>query len=513
MNLEGLAGGVLWVGFGGSEPDAVDVASLAGLGPGGLVLFARNVGTPPETAALTARLRAEVRDADGRPPLLAIDQEGGRVARLRRGSPAFPSALALGAAGDPALAERAGLAVATELRKAGVDVDFAPVLDLLLDAANPAIGTRAFGDDPPAVGRLGAAWCRGLQRGGVASVLKHFPGHGASPLDSHVTLPRIDAGRATLERRELVPFRAGIDAGACGVMAGHLLVTALDRTRAASASRVALRELLRDELRFDGICFTDCLQMDAVAREPGTPEAALAALEAGADAPIVSHDLPVAYAVRAAIVQAVRSGRVPLQRLEEAHARLRALRERLDRMRSRAECEPDPAAVARLVAERAIALVRGDAALDPARVVNVVSFEGDATDGVGSRAGGAPLHLMLRERKIRAESMRVPLDPPGDLLEMLGDVISSQRDRRFVIVARRAYLVANQARAVDALLAAAPDAVLVSALEPFDEARFPQARTVVCTFGDDATTFEALADVLAGRRAARGRVPLVAIRA
>jgi beta-N-acetylhexosaminidase len=509
LTLEGLAGSLLWVGFPGATPEEVPLAALRDLAPGGLVLFGRNVTAPEATARLVEAVRGALARGAGGPPPVAIDQEGGRVARLQRGFAAFPSALALGACADAGLAHAFGSGLATEIRRAGAGVDFAPVLDLLLDPGSTVIGTRALGDEPQAVAPLGAAMVRGLQGGGVAAVVKHFPGHGASAVDSHLALPRIEASPDELRARELVPFAAAFEAGALGVMAGHLLVPSFDPERPASLSRRTLDDVLREQLGFRGLCFTDCLLMEAIARRPGgSVAAAVDALEAGADALVISHDLETARAARDAIVAAVRSGRIPLARLEEARARAAAFASALDASAARAASESDPAAVARRVAAGAVTLVRGRAALDATRIVNVIAFEGDASDGIGSRVERTPLHVLLRERRVRAESLRLPLEPTAGDLETLDDVLSTQRERQLVIVARRAHLFPAQAAAIDALLVASPDAVLVAALEPFDVERFPEARSVLCTYGDDATTFEALAEILSGRAEARGRMPV-----
>ncbi len=508
-DLERLAASVLCVGFPGDSPEAVPLETLRTLRPGGFVLFARNVSMPEGTRALVDALCAVAYDAgDPVAPLVAIDQEGGRVARLQRGAVIFPSAMAVGACADAALAERVGLALASELRRCGVSLDFAPVADLALAAESGVIGTRAFSDDPADAAACVAALVRGLQRGGVGATLKHFPGHGASAADSHLTLPSLDVSLETLRARELVPFRAGIAAGADAVMAGHVLLPALDAARPASLSPRILVELLRDELGFEGVCFTDCLEMDALAGWPGgVPGAALAALAAGADGLVISHRLELAVAARDAIVAAVVAGALPRARLEQAAARMLALRVRLER--SAPESERDPAAVAALVAHEALTLVRGSVPELAGRVVNVVSFEGAKADGVGSRvASHSALHLALRTRRVRGESLRVPLEPDELALEALLELIAAQPERPLVILTRRALVHAAQAHAVDALLAVAPDALLVAALEPFDVARFPQARNVACTYGDDEPSFEALADVLAGRAVARGRLPV-----
>ncbi len=218
--------------------------------------------------------------------------------------------MALGAADDPALAERVGLLVAGDLRSAGVTVDFAPVLDLALEARSAVVGTRAFGDDPQRVGALGAAFGRGLERGGVAATYKHFPGHGATAHDSHDLLPRLTAGADLLRSRDLVPFRIAVAAGARAIMVAHVVAAAFDDELPASLSPRVVAGVLRGELGFTGACFTDCLEMDALAGF-GAARAAVLALQAGADCALISHSLERAGEARDAIVAAVLAGDLP----------------------------------------------------------------------------------------------------------------------------------------------------------------------------------------------------------
>jgi len=488
--LERLAGSLLCVGFEGESATEPVFEALRDLGPGGVVLFSRNVSTPLRARELSDALRAELGTL-----VVAVDQEGGRVARFRREFPALPSAMAVAAAGEPAACELLALGLAGELRGAGVDLNFAPVADLALDPRNTVIGTRAYSGDPERAAAFVGAAVRGLQRGGVAATLKHFPGHGATAIDSHVALPVLDVAADTLRTREFVPFAAGIAAGARAVMIGHLAVPALDGARPASLSPVVITQTLRRELGFDGAIVTDCLQMDAIARGVGTPRAAVLALAAGADFLTISHDLGVARAARDAIVAALGSGELDPSALEASAARVATLRG--------AGATPAQAGdlreLAARVARAAVTLVRGEVRLGRDRPVNVVSFEGSATDGVAPEsADSLSLHLALRRRRFQAESLRVALAPPAEMLEHLLALVAAQRDRSLVIVMRRAHLHAAQAQAIDALLAASPGALLVSALEPFDVPRFPQAANVVCTFGDDELMTDALADAMAG---------------
>jgi beta-N-acetylhexosaminidase len=501
--LRRLAASVLCVGFEGATPEDAPLEALADLAPGGVVLFARNVRDVASTRILvdaaTAAIGGDV------PAFVAIDQEGGRVTRLRAGAAQMPAMMALGASGDAELARRVGLATANDLRRAGCTVNFAPSADLALEPASAVIGARALGDDPASVGSLVAALVSGLQAGGVAATLKHFPGHGATAADSHVALPVVEVSAATLRARDLVPFARGIAAGAKAVMTAHVLVRALDADRPATISRAVLTDLLRGELGFTGACFTDCMEMDAIANGVGTVRGAVAALAAGADCVLISHRLEIARAVRDGIAQAVSSGELALSRLEEAARRVAALRA----WKAPAPPAIDGAAVAREVARRAVTRVRGSLRLDASIPVTVVSFEGATAEGAqGRHTDHASLNMALRTRRFRCEVFRAPLEPESEMLEHLVDLVRAQAGRQFLFLSRRAHCYPAQRLAVQALLDVAPDALLVSVREPFDAMSFSQARNVACTYGDEEVSIDALAEAIAGRIEAQGVMPV-----
>ncbi len=479
------------------------MAELAELAPAGVVLFSRNVGSPQETRALVAAVRA----ASGRHAFVAVDQEGGRVARLRRGFTPIPSMMAVGACNDPVLAERVGTALAVDIARAGADVDFAPVLDLALEPANTVIGTRAFGDDPLRASILGAAVVHGLQNGGAAATLKHFPGHGATTLDSHHALPHLAADAATLRAREFVPFGAGIAAGAKAVMSAHVVVDGLDPDAPATLSQLILNGVLRDELGFRGVCFTDALEMKAIAGSVGSARAAVLAVMAGADCVLASEGLELARAVRGALLSAVESGELPFARLREAAARVARLREGLPHLTAFAE----PSAhdeIGMQVARRAVTALHGETRLDPARPVSIVSFEGAHFDGAAdANDERVSLNLALRRRHRRSESLRVPLDPEPEMVTHLLELLRAQ-NHQLVLIMRRAHLHPGQRRAVEALVQAVPQAVAISALEPFDAPLAARAGGLLCSYGDDECAIEALADILSGRAEPVGTLPV-----
>jgi beta-N-acetylhexosaminidase len=319
----------------------------------------------------------------------------------------------------------------------------------------------------------------------------------------------VSTGRETLRAREWLPFARAFAAGARAVMSAHVLVPALDPELPATLSPRILRDVLREELGFAGVCFTDCLEMEGVAARFGTARAGVMALAAGADALLVSHDLTRAEAVRDAIVAAVNAGELPLARVEEAAARVAVLRREHATADSGTVDSLDADDVAREIARRAIVHLRGELLLAPERPVTIVSFEGAASDGIATAAAERPsLNLALRRRRMRSELLRVPLEPEPEMLETLLDVVRGQAARTLVVLTRRAHLHAAQQDAVRALLAAVPEALVVAMLEPFDAACFPQARNVACCFSDEITSVEALADVLAGRSVASGRLPV-----
>ena len=313
-----LAHSVLMVGLPGPELDEGTAAALAA-GTSGVILFAHNI----EGAAQLRSLTGAAACAAGGPLLVAVDQELGPIARLRSLVTPLPST-AEAMAMSPLELELTGQLLGDEMLALGVNVDLAPVVDVV-QGPNPVLADRHLGGDPTLVGELGAAFVRGLQQAGVIAVPKHFPGHGRSITDPHGVVTRIDASMEELEAVDFPPFDAVIAAGAPALMVGHPIYEALDADLPASLSPAVL-DLLRDRFHFDGVAVTDSLSMTGVAagREPG--EVAVAALAAGEDLLLVVDPAQVEETV-AAIVAAVATGGLPLERLQEASARVLGLAE------------------------------------------------------------------------------------------------------------------------------------------------------------------------------------------
>jgi len=324
-DAERLAAGLILIGIPGRDVDA-DTASMLRSGLGGVVLFDRNAGTPDAVRKLVDALRAEARA----PIVIAVDQEGGRVQRLRDGFTELPSLRAIGE--GAADAERIGRTIARELAAVGVDLDFAPVVDVDSNPANPVIGARSFGTDPELVARLGAAMIRGMQEGpiveSVSACAKHFPGHGDTDLDSHLTLPHLRHPVERLERVEWPPFRAAIGAGVAAVMTAHIVFEAIDPQRPATLSRAVLAGALRTRLGFRGAVISDDLRMRAVADLLPPAELAVAAVQAGCDLLLVCDDVDAQRAAIEGLAQAIVDGTLDLPDVHAALGRVAALRRR-----------------------------------------------------------------------------------------------------------------------------------------------------------------------------------------
>lgn len=309
-------------GFVGTTlPDWLAARLRAGLG--GVCVFGQNVASIEQLRALTDAIYAANPDA-----VVAIDEEGGDVTRLyyETGSP-YPGNAVLGRLGNPGYTEQVARRVGWELRRAGCNLDFAPDVDINSNPDNPVIGVRSFGSSPELVAEQSAAWTRGLQSAGVAVCAKHFPGHGDTAQDSHLVLPEVDLDVDQLRERELLPFRAVIEAGARTIMTSHILLPQLDAERPATLSPTIIEGLLRRELGFQGVVVSDALDMKGASGDRGIPEAAVLALAAGCDLLCIgteNTDDQLAE-IEDAIVAAVESGRLAEARVDEAAARVLAL--------------------------------------------------------------------------------------------------------------------------------------------------------------------------------------------
>ncbi|MFB6787879.1 glycoside hydrolase family 3 protein [Streptomyces olivaceus] len=454
---------VLQPGFAGTTaPDWL----LRRLGEGlaSVALFGRNVTSPEQVAALTAQLRAEREDV-----LVAIDEEGGDVTRLevRTGS-SFPGNHALGAVDDVGLTREVAAALGRRLADSGVNFNWAPSADVNSNPDNPVIGVRAFGADTDLVARHTAAYVTGMQSAGVATCTKHFPGHGDTGIDSHHAVPLIDVDADVLAARDLVPFRAAVAAGSRAVMSAHILVPALDPDRPATLSRRILTELLRGELGYDGLIVTDGIEMRAIAGTYGIERGTALAIAAGADAICVGGGLSDEDTVRRlsdALVEAVRSGELPEERLADAAERVRSLSRWTTANRPGAR--PEDAAdgdVGLRAARRALRVTAAEDFTPLTGAPYVAAFTPVANIAVGDET---PWGVAAELRRLLPGTETGSFSGP----DAGADALAAADGRRVVAVVRDEHRHPWMAAALDTLLAARPDTVVVEMGVPRAEPR------------------------------------------
>ena len=295
---------------------------------GGVIFFARNVESPEQVADLSRQAQALAADI---PLWVSVDQEGGRVARLKRPFTEWPPMITLGRAGSEGdrLAARFAQALAAELHAVGISLDYTPVLDVLTNPKNPVIGDRALSERAEDVARIGSVIIRTLQAEGIAACGKHFPGHGDTSTDSHHELPLLEHPPDRLDAVELVPFKAAIAAGVASIMTAHILIPALDEENPGTLSAAVVDGLLKKTLGYEGLVLSDDLEMKAISGRYGHSEATIRAIAAGCDAVLMCAPRPEEQmAALEAVIYAVEDGRLPLKRVDDALSRQRRAKER-----------------------------------------------------------------------------------------------------------------------------------------------------------------------------------------
>ncbi len=324
MSVEAKVGQLMMVGFGGHAVDASIVALVKGKLVGGVCMFKRNINDPLQVGQLNDGVRALL--ADSIPPFIAVDQEGGSVVRLSDGVLVLPGNMALGATRNERLAYEAGRAQGDDLRRLGFNMNLAPVLDVNINPRNPVIGVRSFGDEPGLVSSFGAEFVRGQQDANIATVAKHFPGHGSSDSDSHKQLPVLTETEDELVSA-LRPFEAAMKVGLDGMMTAHVAAPKVtgDELPATLSERI-LGDILRRRMKFNGLVLTDEHEMEAIADRYGVGRAAVMAIKAGADMVLVPWRVERKAEAHAALLEAVKNGEISRVRLEDSLRRFLLLK-------------------------------------------------------------------------------------------------------------------------------------------------------------------------------------------
>jgi len=502
------------------------------LGVGGCIVFGGNVDSTPE-------LIGDLVEVSPHPLIVASDLERGLGQQLEGGT-VFPSQMALAAGGVPDLAFAQGWVTGIEARTVGMNLVFAPVADVLTEPSNPIIGARSYGQDPMAVADLCSAFVQGCQAWGVGATAKHFPGHGATVLDSHIELPVVPADRATMEERDLVPFRAAVAAGVRAVMTAHVAFPGLGTGETpATLSREIVDGMLRRDLGFGGLVVTDALIMGAIARTLGPGEAAVRALEAGCDVLLVPGDVVLAVD---AILAAVLSGRLSEERIERSLGRIAEFHEwtglceepdapvdglrpdvscMLEGMRrgdgaSRAEGSQSHNAVALEIARRGVTLLRDAGGLVPCDPKAYAPARA-ASFALAESASRVNLLWLRSEINARIPGLEIPVADDATSDEKIGRMEETARRAECIMVAVFDDVAAWRGRSgpsdrlvsvLGRLAGACPRTVVVAFTGPSFLAAVPESCALVCCYDGSPASQTAAIEALFGDVPAEGRLPV-----
>jgi beta-N-acetylhexosaminidase len=493
------------VDFPGQAPSSRLERLIADDHVGGVCLFRKNVASAAQVARLGADLQRVAREANAPAPWISIDHEGGVVNRFVPAAPdptptPLPSAMAVGATGDPEFARTAGRVAGVELRAMGIHLNYAPVMDVNSNPDNPVIGARAFGEVVGQVEAMGLAYVAAHQHAGTGATVKHFPGHGDVTVDSHVTLPQVDHGVERLDTVELRPFRAAAGAGVAAVMTAHIVFPALEPERTpATMSRRILDEILRGRWGYEGLVISDSLSMRAIVDHYGIGDAAVASVQAGCDLLLALGPDPWQDEILDRLAVAIEQGRI-------SAARLAAVADRLTREARRWHVgDPAPARLldlvgsephleaARRIAESAITIVRDRGGALPIRGNRV----GVTTVGAGSGECAPPAFAASLRRHRPVTELPASDARAGDL------------DCLIAVTCSRGALPADEAATVHDLHRRFGDRLIVVATgDPYDILQFPGVPAYVLSYGPDEMSLDATARVLVGLIPARGRLPV-----
>lgn len=530
MSIDDLIGQMTWTHVYGNSANDSSMASqnqavfgddvstpaqaIAKYNLGGVLYFAWSNPVVTDDPTGTARLSNEIQqtsigqDASGIPLAITIDQEGGLVARMGEPMTVFPNAMALGATGSVELAREQGRILAEELSAVGVNVDFAPVVDVNTNPDNPVIGVRSLGEDPAAVATLSSALIEGMQSNGIGATAKHFPGHGDTAVDSHTGLPVIDYDRATLDQH-LIPFEAAIEKDVDIIMSAHIVVKILDDQMPGTLSPAVMTDLLRNELGHDGLITTDAIDMQALRELPGNPlteeQIAVLAVQAGSDILLNSTHIEQNFQ---GIRDAVASGEITRERLEESVTRI--LKWKLQRgIWADPMVDPEAAltsvgtaenqAVADEIARKAVTVVHNDGGALPLAPQAKILLVG--------RSNSSPVASELSARDYSVTSHFQAEDQAYD--QYIDQAVEMAADHDLIVVTTyNATASKDQQALISALVDTGKKVVVVATRNPYDASVADGAAAVVNTYGFDTINWRALADVISGDEEPAGTLPV-----
>jgi beta-N-acetylhexosaminidase len=523
MTLEQKVGQMVIAGFPGYEV-AAEVNTLVGqYHLGGVMLLSRNVRDTEQVRRLTQGLQKLAAQKGAAIPLfIAADQEGGYIVRMRFDQQ-YPGNMALGATRSADITRRVAQAMGRELRSVGINMDFAPVVDVNSNPDNPVIGVRSFGEQSQLVAQLGVAFVAGLHDAGVLATAKHFPGHGDTAQDSHIALPTVPHERQRLDAVELYPFRQVITAGVDAIMTAHVTFPAIEPSVGlpATLSEKVLTGLLREELGFSGLVITDAMEMKAIISNFGVGDAVVRAVQAGADIVLVGwpDDWRMAIQVVEALINAVHEGTLSQERIDRSVRRILEVKQSYNLWDEASWEQPlskeqrnAAQQVSREAALAAVTLIRDHKQCLPlAKTQRVLVVAPDISTSVTAANPDHPGTALANGLRSHLTSVGMISYPSKPDQTSLTKIVKEAGGYDTVILATYSAWSATysaQAQIVHDLIAAGKEPIVIALREPYDLTKFPAVSTYLATYSANPESMAAVAAVLVGQAKAAGELPV-----
>jgi len=517
LSLREKIGQLFMIGFPGQELPPESEQFIQAYNIGFIILFSRNIGSITQTAGLTNHIHTLGKIS----PAIFVDQEGGLVVRFGESAATVISAMGLSATQNPGNARLAGKIIGTEMGAIGFDGVFAPVLDVNVNADNPVIGSRSFSDDPNIVTAFGSAFADGLQESGVAACGKHFPGHGSTDKDSHLDLPQASVAADDFSHYCLAPFLRLAEQDIASLMTAHVVFPHQD-SRLATFSPYFIREILKTGHRYQGVVFSDCLEMKAIKDNYTVDQIVTQAGQAGIDVLIASHTLAFQKQLIDRLIAQVEAGVIPVATIDEAFARVCRLKEKLGSMKKkRKSVDPDQAnrqarssiALELDLARQSITLVRNQADLLPLATDKRILIlecvkEISGPDVIDDKRAPASSALYRIGRRYCPYLEYRAIAPGLGLSPAVKQMLAEKETVIVCTSTRNPAEEIAQAGVVAQVLAERPDVIVAALGNPYDIRRFPGIDTYIVTYGARNVQLEALFEVLSGACPPGGRLPV-----
>ncbi len=512
MSLEEKVGQLFLVGFEDVDVSDEELALFEECYFGNYMYFARNIDNHDQVRKLSKRLYDISKKVTGLPPFIALDQEGGMVARIHNGATVFPSNMAITAAGMEDKMREYGRMAGEELHRMGINMNFAPCLDINNNPNNPVIGIRSYSDKPEVVAKMGVDYALGLQSAKVAAVGKHFPGHGDTAVDSHLGLPVIKYDMERLENIELVPFKAAIENGMASFMSAHILFESIDDSGLpGTLSPYIITDFLREKLGFEGLVITDSLGMKAVEKKYGTPRSAAMAVKAGADLLCICIDRDIMRESHKAVMDAVTSGEITMEQIDRAVTNILVHKEKYlyEYFEDSKAVYPENEALADEIGQRSITLMRDRKGYLPVKgennlIISPAPIRASLIDD--DRKYSKVSFAEYAEAELGGKGLTIEVNPDEETVDKI--VAMAKNYETIIVASYNAKLFDNQSEIVRRLYSIGCKLITVSLRIPYDIQSYNNVDCNIAAYEYTTRSIRNVVKVLKGELEPVGKLPV-----